>query len=314
MKRLSVAITYILPIPLLAIAGVAGARSAVTAADLRLLSIAERVQVANAALCDRQAPALGAALQSRDQFPEASDPGFAAPVAFAVILPDSALANAGIDAGAGLVGIDGAGIAVQPGLEAMPLRDSAHAMLARHSAGRPVRLTVIDQGQTREIELVPPVQCRALVEVLVRDGRAARSDGRVIQLGLELIASATDEEVAAIFAHELAHSVLRHRDRLSGAGVSKGIGGEFGRDRQLNAEAEIEADRLSVHLLANAGYDPQIAPALWRGALGRKLDAGFFRKQIYLSPEGRAEALDREIADYLAGGAPSWPGHLLAKR
>lgn len=314
MKRLSLAITYILPLPLLAAGGVAGAQDAVTTADFRLLGIAERVQIANAPLCDRQAPALGIALQSEDQFPQGSDPGFAAPVAFAAILPGSALAKAGVDPGAGLVAINGDAIAVQPGLEKMPLRDSAHAMLAQHSAGVPLRLTVIYQGHTREIELMPAAQCRALVEVLVRDGRAARSDGRVIQLGLELIASATDEEVAAIFAHELAHSVLRHRDRLAGAGVSKGIGGELGRDRQLNAEAEIEADRLSVHLLANAGYDPRIAPALWRGALGRKLDAGLFRKQIYLSPEKRAQALEQEIADYLSGGAPSWPGHLLAKR
>ena len=314
MKRLSLAIAYILPVPLLASAGVAGAQEAVSSADLRLLGIAERVQTANAALCDRLAPALGVALQSRDQFPGGSDPGFSAPVAFAAILPGSALAKSGIGAGAGLVAIDGSAIVVQPGLEEMPLRDSAHAMLARQSAGAPLRLTVIDQGQTREIELVPPAQCRALVEVLVRDGRAARSDGRVIQLGLELIASASDEEIAAIFAHELAHGVLHHRDRLASSGVSKGFGGEFGRDRQLNAEAEIEADRLSVHLLANAGYDPRIAPALWRGKLGRKLDAGLFRKQIYASPDKRAQALDQEIANYLSGGAPSWPGHLLAKR
>ena len=82
----------------------------------------------------------------------------------------------------------------------------------------------------------------------------------------------------------------------------------------VNAEAEIEADRLSLHLLANAGYDPQVAPALWRGVLGRQLDPGIFRSRIYASPEERARALQREIADFLAGGAPSWPGHLLAKR
>jgi Zn-dependent protease with chaperone function len=313
MKRLSLAITYMLPLALVAIGGAARAQ-AVDAADLRLLAIAERIQNANASLCDRLAPALGVALQSRDQFPPESDPGFAAPVAFAAVLPGSPLAESGIEAGAGLTAIEGVAITVQPGLEEMPLRDSAHAMLGQHSVGGPLRLTVIDQGQTREIELAPAAQCRALVEVLVTDGRAARSDGRVIQIGLELIAAATDEEVAAVFAHELAHSVLHHRDRLAGAGVRKGLGAEFGRDRQLNAEAESEADRLSVHLLANAGYDPRIAPALWRGALGRQLDAGLFRKQIYLSPEKRAEALEREIADYLSGGAPSWPGHLLAKR
>jgi hypothetical protein len=216
--------------------------------------------------------------------------------------------------GDGLVAIDGAPIVKLAGIADMPLRDSAHAMLGQHSPGEPLRLTVSHEGLAREIELRPPPQCRALVEVLAGSGSAARSDGRVIQLGQSLVLRATDDELAAIFAHELAHSVLQHRARLSAEGVSKGLGGEFGRDRQLNAEAEIEADRLSVHLLANAGYDPKIASALWRGRLGRELDAGLFRSRIYLSPPDLADMLDREIADYLAGGAPTWPGHLLGRR
>ena len=225
MKRLSRAIAYILLPALLAGGGAARAQDAVRAADLRLLAIAERIQVANAALCDRQAPALGAALQSRDQFPQGGDPGFAAPVAFAVLLPNSPLAQAGIGPGDGLVAIGGVPVATQPGLEGMPLRDSAHAMLGQHLAGAPLRLTVVHAGQIRDIELFPAAQCRALVEVLVGDGRAARSDGRVIQLGLDLIQRASDEEIAAIFAHELAHSALHHRDRLAASGTSKGFGG-----------------------------------------------------------------------------------------
>ena len=117
-----------------------------------------------------------------------------------------------------------------------------------------------------------------------------------------------------IFAHELAHSILRHRDRLSAADVSKGLGGEFGRDRRLNREAEIEADRLSVHLLANAGLDPVSAPVFWRSPLGKRLGGGLFRSRVYPSPEARAQQLEGEIALYLAGGAPSYPGHLLIRR
>lgn len=313
MKRLTLAIPYIAALVTPVSAGAAVSPGTIVEADLRLLAIAERIQVANVPLCDRRSPALGAALQSQDQFPPDGDPGFEAPVAFAALLPDSPLAQAGLAPGTGLVAIDGQAVARQPGLEDMPLRDSAHAMLSGHPAG-PLLLTVLHGGEQRVVRLETVSQCRALVEVLVGDGRAARSDGRVIQIGLDLMRRASDDEIAAIFAHELAHSVLRHRDRLSAAGASKGLAAEFGHDRRLNAEAEIEADRLSVHLLANAGYDPQAAPALWRGALGQQLDAGLFRSRIYASPEERARALQREIADYLAGGAPSWPGHLLAKR
>jgi hypothetical protein len=313
MKRLTLAITYVVALATPVVAGAASAPGSIEEADLRLLAVAERIQLANAPLCDRTSPALGVALQSQDQFPPDNDPGFESTVAFAALLPDSPLAQAGLAPGAGLVAIDGRAIARQAGLEDMPLRDSAHAMLAEHPAG-PLLLTVIQAGEQRVVRLETASQCRALVEVLVDDGRAARSDGRVIQIGLDLMRRASNDEVAAIFAHELAHSVLRHRDRLSGAGVGKGLAAQFGHDRRLNADAEIEADRLSVHLLANAGYDPQVATALWRGTLGRQLDAGLFRSRIYASPEERARTLQREIADYLAGGAPSWPGHLLARR
>lgn len=283
-------------------------------ADLKLLAMAERIQVANASLCDRQSPGIGVALQSRDQFAPEADPGFASDVAFAAILPASPAALGGLSEGDGLVAIDGHAIRPFPGLGDMPLRDSAYAALDARPASSALRLTIVHEGVTRDVELVPRPQCRALVEVLQGDRTAARSDGRVIQLGETVVHRASDEDLAVIFAHELAHAVLRHRDRLSSEGVSKGLGGEFGRDRRLNAEAEIEADRLSVHLLANAGYDPRIAPAFWRGALGRELGGGLFRSRIYASPENRASALEREIADYLSGGAPSWPGHLLAKR
>ena len=314
MKRPCRAVTYSAAFFALLNGAAAWAEDAITAADFKLLAVAERVQTANAFLCDRLAPGLGVALQSRDQFHQGSDPGFDADVAFAAILPDSPAAAAGLVDGDGLVAIAGRAIAKRPDLGNMPLRDSAAALLAEQPAGSVLRLTVVHDGHRREVEIVPQPQCRALVEVLLERGRVARSDGRVIQLGTDIVRRAGDEELAVIFAHELAHSVLHHRDRLSREGVSKGITGEFGRDRELNAQAEIEADRLSVHLLANAGYDPGVAAAFWRSPLGRELGGGFLRSRIYSSPEDRAAALEREVADFLAGGAPSWPGHLLARR
>lgn len=314
MKRLFHATTYATLAALLIFHAPGKAQDLVDPEDRRLLRIAEQIQSTNAALCQRQAPALGSALQSRDQFPPGRDPGFAADVAFAAILPDSPAARAGIAEGDGLVAIAGVPVTVQPGLEGTRLRDSAYAMLATQMPGTPLRLTIVHAGGEREVELVPPPQCLALVEVLIGGGRAARaSDGWVIQLGLDLMRRSSDDEVAAIFAHELAHIALGHRDRLAREGVRGGLGGEFGRSRQLGAEAEIEADRLSVHLLANAGFDPQGVAALWRGPLGKTLDAGIFRSRIYSSPEQRAQGVEREIADYLSGGAPSWPGHLLGR-
>lgn len=314
MKRLLHALVGAAAIVSICFSAASSAQDIIYAQDLRLLAVAESLQTANAMLCERQAPALGAALQSKDQFAVGTDPGFAADVAFGVILPGSTAAMAEIVEGDGLIAIGAIAVERRAGLEKMPLRDSAHAILAEHPLAAPLKLTVVRAGAQREVVINAPVQCRALVELLVDGATIARSDGRIIQLSLGLAQRASDGELAVIFAHELAHAVLHHRDRLAREGVSKGFGGEFGRDLQLNAEAEIEADRLSVHLLANAGYDPRIAPAFWRGELGRKTGGGLLRSRVYSSPEQRAAMMEKEISDYLAGGAPSWPGHLLAKR
>src|SRR3546814_12802673 len=50
----------------------------------------------------------------------------------------------------------------------------------------------------------------------------------------------------------------------------------FGRNARLIRTTEIEADRLSVVLLANAGYDPMAAARLWRDH-GKRLGDGGLR-------------------------------------
>ena len=148
----------------------------------------------------------------------------------------------------------------------------------------------------------------------LRHGHRRPLDRTAIQISYGLAARASDDQLSAIFAHELAHSILHHRDRLSAADVKKGLLGEFGRDRRLNREAEVEADLLSVHLLANAGIDPRVAPALWRSKFGRSLSGGLFHDPAHPSADARAEALEQEIAQHLGPSRPSYPAHLLDKR
>lgn len=283
------------------------------AQDERLLRISEPILARNSALCDRTMPDLGVALQSADQYSDKARPPFAAPVAFAAVLPGSAAAQAGIRRDDGLLTVDGKAIAKRPDRLAAPLRDSAFDLLAGHAAGTPLVLGVVQAGQQRQMAIAVSQECLALVEVLAGNKVSAHSDGRVIQIGFGLAVRASDEQVATIFAHELAHSVLHHRDRLSAADVNKGLLGEFGRSRRLNLQAEQEADRLSVHLLANAGFDPRIAAEFWRSKLGRQLSGGMFHDRMHLSARDRAVMLDNEIAK-MAGHAPSYPAELVALR
>lgn len=295
------------------LAAAESALSPLRAQDERLLRIAEPIMARNVRLCDRTVPDLGVALQSVDQYPASAPPPFAAPVAFAAVLPGSAAAQAGIERDDGLAAIDGHPIVKQPDLTASPLRDSAFALLAAHPPGTPLKLDIVHAGQPRQVTLSPAQECRALVEILADTGSMdARSDGQVIQIGYGLANRASDQQLAAVFAHELAHSILHHRERLSAAGVSKGLLGELGRNRRLNLQAEKEADRLSVHLLANAGFDPRAAPALWRAKLGRRLSGGLFHDGMHLSAKDRAAMLDAEIAKL--PGSPAYPAALMALR
>lgn len=285
--------------------------------DLRLATVAERLLGANRDLCRQEMPLTGIVLHSRDQYrAEVAGDAFAnAAIAVAAVVAGSPAAAAAVQPRDGLTAIGNRPTAAMTRVGEAPLRDSAFAALADMAGDRPVMLSLVRDGEERVVSLQAPSGCRALVEIRAANSLDARSDGRVIQINYGLAMAANDNELAAIFAHELGHLVLEHRRRLEAAGVEKGFFGEFGRNQRLNRQVEVEADRISVHLLANAGYDPAIAPAFWRSTLGRRAGGGLRLSSTYPTAEARARLLEREIAEYLGGGtAPTWPGHLLARR
>ncbi|HYD24612.1 MAG TPA: M48 family metalloprotease [Croceibacterium sp.] len=286
--------------------------------DVRLATIADRMLAANAPLCRQLMPVTGLVLHSSDQYRGAiAGDAFAnGPIAVEAVVPGSPAAAAGLAPGDGLAAIGGVRTSTLTAVDEAPVRDSAFAVLAAQPADAPLVLTIVRDGRERTVELSAQPGCRALVEIRAQNALNARSDGRVIQVNYGLAAAASDAELAAVFAHEMGHLVLEHRRRLEAAGVEKGFFGEFGKNQRLNRQVEVEADRMAVHLLANAGFDPAIAPTFWRTSLGRRAAGGLFRSSTYPSPEARAALGDREIADYLGAGgaAPTWPGHLLARR
>lgn len=282
--------------------------------DVRLAAIAERMLAANRALCRQGMPLTGMVLHSRDQYSVdiAGDAFANGDVAVAGVVPGSPAAAAAVGAGDGIAAIGQQPTSTMTRVGEAPLRDTAFAALAEQ---KPVVIAVVRGDQQRILTLETPSGCRALVEIRAADSLDARSDGRVIQVNYGLALAATDEQLAVVFAHELGHLVLEHRRRLEAAGVEKGFFGEFGRNRRLNRQVEVEADLISVHLLANAGYDPAIAPAFWRSRLGRRAGGGIMRSGTYPSAKARAELVEREIAEHLADrtGA-SFPLHLMSAR
>jgi predicted Zn-dependent protease len=115
--------------------------------------------------------------------------------------------------------------------------------------------------------------CASRFQVIPSSRRTAKADGRYVQLTSALVEyTRGDDELAALIAHELAHNILRHRARLNEAGVDREAQVHSPRDARLFQATELEADRLAVHLMERAGYDPAAALRLWtrqsREALG----------------------------------------------
>jgi predicted Zn-dependent protease len=160
--------------------------------------------------------------------------------------------------------------------------------------------------------VTPVPACRARFELLLGRGTFAGSDGHVVHLGERFFERFRDDEIAVIVAHELAHVILRHPQRLTAAGVDRGMLRELGRNGRLHRRTEGEADELSVHLLANAGFDPLSAARFWRER-GGEIDAGVFRARTHPSSRSRAAALELVARSIVGRPRPTRPA-LLATR
>jgi hypothetical protein len=288
--------------------------------DRRVAGIADSLLIGNDIFCQEHTPVTGLVLVSSDQFRENARP---APFAEETKLPELAVGalaaggaaeHAGVAAGSLVLAINGHPVDTLKRTDReQTLREAAIALLGS-LAGERIRLELLEDGKRSEISFAAPTGCNVLVEVLQDGGKEAMSTGPVIQLGDKLVADAEDWQLAAIIAHELAHSILAHRRRLADAGVEKGLAGELGRHRRLNRAAEIEADRLSPYLLTYSGRDPTDYARFWRSKLGRHLSGGLFRNRAYPSASTRAKIAEREIAEYWNGEALPYPAHLLALR
>jgi predicted Zn-dependent protease len=127
----------------------------------------------------------------------------------------------------------------------------------------------------------------------------------------------TDDELAAVMGHEIAHALREHgRERASQAaaqsmvlsvgGALLGLGDNSVQLAQVitdvtinlpnSREHEIEADRIGVELAARAGYDPHAAVTLWQkmGQAGGSAPPQFL--STHPSPQNRQKDLEEYAA------------------
>lgn len=134
----------------------------------------------------------------------------------------------------------------------------------------------------------------------------------------------SDDEIAAVMSHEIAHATMRHVTRrlttMQGAGVlsnvvsigvGKSVGGNWARftDQIFNTGAalyfpgysrkhETEADKVGLYYMTKAGFDPKAAVRIWQRAASRNKKGGQTSQFFATHPA------NGERARYLQGYLP----------
>ncbi len=141
-------------------------------------------------------------------------------------------------------------------------------------------------------------------------GKMALYSGLVIQL------KATDDELAQVLGHEIAHALAKHSAEKMSVAMASSIGvvavsvaadnkglaltgaalaAALAVQRPNSRAAESEADRIGIELAAKAGYDPRAAITLWQkmAQVGGKGPPEFL--STHPSPENR----EKKLAGYV---------------
>lgn len=245
--------------------------------DERVLTIGHRLAVEGRALCASHQYHAGFAIHDLSQYGGAhrralASTGLADGPGVLALVAGGPAAGAGLQSDDILVAVDGTPLPRAPeGIENSfaPTGRIIDALEHAFSDGYAV-LAIRRAGVARSIEVPAVLGCASRFQVVPSDRFNALADGRYVQVTSALVAFAADDsELAGLIAHELAHNILRHRDRLNAAGIDRGLLQHFGRNARLTRETEREADRFAVYLLARAGYDPSALIRAWRRAAPR---------------------------------------------
>lgn len=267
-------------------------------ADEAVLRVGFGLASANAERCSDQRPDIGALLQDLAQYPASIRQearavlGLQGDLGFTAVAEGSPADLAGITPGMALLAINGTKVAPSgDGRDASYARLLAvEAALAEALADGKTELTLRGaEGNELRVTVEPRPACAVRFRVQPDGEEEARADDRTIEVATGLIAEMrNDGELAAILGHELAHVVLHHFVKQRAAEAD-------GRSsRKLVAEQEAEADRLSVWLMRDAGYDPQHAVELWTHFAA--LQHSFLAFNPRGSRKDRRERIAEEIA------------------
>ncbi len=223
------------------------------------------------------------------------------------VLTGSGAARVGVRRGDGLVSVENSALPQGQNAE----RDAA-AILAPLVDGRSeVKLTVSRDGRDMTLNVPLTYACAFGFELGNTDNVNAYADGyRVLVTRGMMNYTQTDDELAFVLAKEMAHNILWHAVRLHMSATVGGIIDNLVRVhpdmstmvgtagvKPMPVDYDTMADRLSLYLLARAGYSADRAVPFWQ-KFAVQFPATMLNGYTALHPstEQRIEAMEKTLA------------------
>jgi hypothetical protein len=198
------------------------------------------------------------------------------------VAPDGPAHTAGLRPGDSLVGADGAPLVAPDDLHLTPevLIEAIWQRLDIALANGSARLTILRGEERLTLDIEAVQGCASRIELMPSPKLNARANGSHVLVTTGIMALVkSDDELAAVLAHELAHNILQHHAP--------------GNQRRPAREREVEADRLSLYLMDRAGFDLRASVVFWERFRPRR---GLFSRS-HPHWRKRVEILQQEIAN-----------------
>jgi beta-barrel assembly-enhancing protease len=270
--------------------------------DRQLATVGYRLVAANAPFCLTTVANPGWVIHDIAQYPDLATAkaafGGNGEFLISATIDGGAAQTAGLQSGDALQRLNAASTGVdfgtiarsygpKRGYRGMDAANAALSALFGQSAGQQILVTFRRDGIVREATLTPVKSCASGFYVDTRDKVDAGADGTMVRVtsGLMNFVGNDTDQLAAAVAHELSHNLLNHRAQLESHDHT---------NAKTVLQTEIEADRLSVWLMANAGFDTSAAPR-FAERFGRKFGMGIFNDGTHPRWKDRVASMREEI-------------------
>lgn len=218
----------------------------------RLDRVSARIRLANVALCPNTFRDPGFSVHTLEDYPDRLQSVAKDILGLGVegiyvraVRAGSPAAEADIEAGDRIISLNGQYF---PGGKTMK---RFYAALSRGAfGGTKTRLTLqTPEGNEYTTALRPDTACDYGANVMYSQSLNGHTDGQDVYITSELMRGIADDvNLALIIAHEMAHAIAGHIDLTPSAAL------------------ELEADRMALVLMENAGYDIDLAIDYWADA------------------------------------------------